>query len=184
MKRAKLPGEPYAIVQMNLDLDLPKQPDPDHPGWVLGSPTHLALDAATDHVRSYPPQDRLLTIACLPGHCGKYPRIVASVFRTPEGLLYFAELVVGADKYETLGGVPSREDPRRRYRVRARDLLNRPDLDHVPLRWQCPTQQTYDLRPLDPVKVLGHAEAAVARQVTASRPSDGVSRLSVSAVLG
>lgn len=35
MKRAKRLGEPYAIVQMDLDFDLPKQPDPGQPGWVL-----------------------------------------------------------------------------------------------------------------------------------------------------
>jgi len=109
--------------------------DPERPGRVLRSPTRDALDAAT---RSGGKR-LLVAVHCLPLGCGPGKgdgARLAGVWQSDEGLLYVAVVPLGRQgSYRNEDDSSDRWKPQTEGRVR--DLLDREDLEHPPLRAVC-----------------------------------------------
>ena len=186
--------DPYRVVGYDPDPDLPLPDALDGSHAKLLTPTRKALDAAQWHVTGQTVERKpaageaacVLTIHCVPAGCGPDKGTgarLAAVYRTPEGLLYLARIVIawkdvptfeqlhddamvmyhpeleaergtayssahwvtrrGFQHQQTKGwrqvpdGVRPVDEWRKPRRTLVRDLLDRDDLEHPPLRAQC-----------------------------------------------
>lgn len=145
-------NDPYRVA-LRADPDLPRHEDPDWPGCFIQTDTEAALDAAWQSLVQpagrdargrpivvLPTVKTRLKIMCEPHGCGssaagrRSARQLAGVYRTDEGLLFVSEYLTPRAKWKTL---ELRAEWQQARSERVRDLLDRDELDHVPLRVKC-----------------------------------------------